>query len=125
MWDRLQEIKTVDEGFPRLEIEELGYNVEAHGQKSYNGVALLSRFPIEDVVKGLPGNEDDDQAPERLRGRLCRSCPCLLRRGTALISSWAGPGSTATRPTSEGCNRSALPFAYQHRRDLGFAMVND
>ena len=36
----LQEIKTVDEAFPRMEIEALGYNIETHGQKSYNGVAL-------------------------------------------------------------------------------------
>ena len=36
----LQEIKTVDEGFPRLEIEELGYNVAVAGQKTYNGVAI-------------------------------------------------------------------------------------
>ena len=36
----LQEIKSVDEGFPRLEIEELGYNIETHGQKGFNGVAI-------------------------------------------------------------------------------------
>jgi len=51
----LQEIKTVDEGFPRLEIEALGYHIETHGQKSYNGVALLSKSPLEDVRRGLPG----------------------------------------------------------------------
>ncbi len=58
----LQEIKTVDEGFPRLEIEDLGYNVETHGQKSYNGVAILSKRPIEDVQRGLPGDPEDEQA---------------------------------------------------------------
>jgi exodeoxyribonuclease-3 len=58
----LQEIKTVDEGFPRLEIEELGYNIATHGQKSYNGVAILSKRPIEDVTRGLPGDETDVQA---------------------------------------------------------------
>ncbi|MHA6289185.1 exodeoxyribonuclease III [Maricaulis sp. CAU 1757] len=58
----LQEIKTVDETFPRLEIEALGYNVETHGQKSYNGVALLSRLPIEEVRTGLPGDDTDEQA---------------------------------------------------------------
>ena len=58
----LQEIKCETDAFPYMEIEELGYNVEAHGQKSYNGVAMLSRFPLEDVVKGLPGNAEDDQA---------------------------------------------------------------
>ncbi|MEM9735642.1 MAG: exodeoxyribonuclease III, partial [Pseudomonadota bacterium] len=58
----LQEIKSVDEGFPRLEIEELGYNVETHGQKGFNGVALLSKYPLEDVSRGLPGDESDEQA---------------------------------------------------------------
>lgn len=38
----LQEIKCIDEAFPRLEIEALGYNVVTHGQKTFNGVALLS-----------------------------------------------------------------------------------
>ncbi len=58
----LQEIKTVDDGFPRLEIEALGYHVETHGQKSYNGVALLSKLPLEDVRRGLPGDESDEQS---------------------------------------------------------------
>ncbi len=58
----LQEIKSVDENFPRLEIEELGYNVETHGQKSFNGVAVLSKRPIEEVTRGLPGDDSDEQA---------------------------------------------------------------
>lgn len=58
----LQEIKSVDDAFPRGEIEELGYNVETHGQKSFNGVAILSRHPLEDVTRGLPGDDSDDQA---------------------------------------------------------------
>jgi exodeoxyribonuclease III len=58
----LQEIKCVDEAFPAIEIEELGYNIAVHGQKTYNGVAILSRFPLEDISKGLPGDESDIQA---------------------------------------------------------------
>ena len=58
----LQELKTVDENFPRMEVEELGYNVAAFGQKTYNGVALLSKYPMEDVMRGLPGHEADEQA---------------------------------------------------------------
>ncbi len=58
----LQEIKCMDEQFPRMEVEELGYNIVTHGQKSYNGVAILSKFPLEDVVRGLPGNEADEHA---------------------------------------------------------------
>jgi len=63
----LQEIKCVDEKFPAEAFERLGYNVAVHGQKSYNGVALLSKAPIEDVRRGLPvfpdlGGEGDDHA---------------------------------------------------------------
>ncbi len=58
----LQELKCIDENFPRLEIEDLGYNVAVHGQKSYNGVAILSRMPLEDVLVGLPGDGKDEQA---------------------------------------------------------------
>jgi exodeoxyribonuclease-3 len=58
----LQEIKCIDEKFPAEAFERLGYNVAVHGQKTYNGVALLSRTPLEDVVRGLPGDETDDQA---------------------------------------------------------------
>ena len=55
----LQELKCVDEAFPRMEVEALGYNVETHGQKTYNGVALLSKSPLEDVTRGLPNFEDE------------------------------------------------------------------
>jgi exodeoxyribonuclease-3 len=57
----LQEIKCQDEAFPRLEIEAAGYNVAVHGQKSYNGVAILSKAPME-CVPGLPGDETDEQS---------------------------------------------------------------
>lgn len=58
----LQEIKCVDEKFPAEAFERLGYNVEVLGQKTYNGVALLSKTPLEDVTRGLPGDESDEQA---------------------------------------------------------------
>lgn len=58
----LQEIKSVDETFPAAVFEELGYNVETHGQKGFNGVALLSKRPLEDVERGLPGDPEDVQA---------------------------------------------------------------
>ena len=57
-----QEIKCVDEKFPREAFESLGYNVETHGQKSYNGVALLSKHPMSDVLRGLPGDDTDEQS---------------------------------------------------------------
>jgi exodeoxyribonuclease-3 len=58
----LQEIKSVDENFPRELFEDRGYNVETHGQKSFNGVAILSKHPLEDVTRGLPGDATDEQA---------------------------------------------------------------
>jgi exodeoxyribonuclease-3 len=58
----LQEIKCVDEKFPDEAFESLGYNVAVHGQKAYNGVALLSKFPLEDVRRELPEGESDEQA---------------------------------------------------------------
>ncbi len=58
----LQEIKSMDENFPHDLFEDRGYNVETHGQKSFNGVAILSKLPLEDVSRGLPGDDDDVQA---------------------------------------------------------------
>ncbi|MEY2706820.1 MAG: exodeoxyribonuclease, partial [Pseudomonadota bacterium] len=55
----LQETKTTDDKFPHEAIEAAGYQVAFFGQKTYNGVALLSRTPIADVVKNIPGFEDD------------------------------------------------------------------
>jgi len=57
-----QEIKTTDEQFPREAFEALGYNCAVHGQKSYNGVAILSKRPLEDVTPRLPGDDADDHA---------------------------------------------------------------
>lgn len=58
----LQELKCVDEAFPAMEIEERGYNIALHGQKTYNGVAILSKFPLADITRGLAGDESDEQA---------------------------------------------------------------
>jgi exodeoxyribonuclease-3 len=58
----LQEIKTVEADFPRTEFAALGYQAAVVGQKSYNGVALLSRHPIEDPVFQLSGDAQDEQA---------------------------------------------------------------
>ncbi|MEM0937392.1 MAG: exodeoxyribonuclease III [Pseudomonadota bacterium] len=58
----LQELKSVDEGVPLALFEDRGYNVATHGQKSFNGVAILSRLPLEDVFRGLPGDASDAQA---------------------------------------------------------------
>jgi exodeoxyribonuclease-3 len=58
----LQELKCEDQAFPRQAIEDLGYNVVLHGQKTYNGVALLSKRPFDEVRMRLPGDDGDEQA---------------------------------------------------------------
>jgi len=60
----LQEIKSVDEAFPRHEIEALGYHIETHGQKSFNGVALLSKKMPDEVLRGLPVFDGIEQFPK-------------------------------------------------------------
>jgi exodeoxyribonuclease III len=58
----LQELKCMDDAFPRGEIEAAGYNCAVHGQKTFNGVAILSRLPLEDVTLRLPGDDEDAQS---------------------------------------------------------------
>ena len=58
----LQEIKCMDEAFPVGAFEDLGYNVAVHGQKGFNGLALLSKMPLDESAQGLPGDPDDVQA---------------------------------------------------------------
>lgn len=76
----LQELKCTNDQFPYLEIEELGYNIKAHGQKTYNGVAILSKFPLEDVVTTLPG-EDTDQEARYIEAVVC------LKQGALRVAS--------------------------------------
>ncbi len=81
----LQEIKSVDEGFPRKVFEAMGYQVETHGQKGFNGVAILSKLPLSDVRRGLPGDDGDEQARwiEAVveAGRPVRVCGLYLPNG--------------------------------------------
>jgi exodeoxyribonuclease III len=58
----LQETKCTDEAFPREPLEALGYNVAVHGQKAFNGVAILSKLPFDEVTPHLPGDREDDHA---------------------------------------------------------------
>jgi exodeoxyribonuclease-3 len=58
----LQEIKCVDDAFPREPFEALGYNIKVHGQKTFNGVAILSKLPFDEATPRLPGGDGDDHA---------------------------------------------------------------
>jgi exodeoxyribonuclease-3 len=82
----LQETKTVDEGFPRLELEAMGYNLATNGQKSWNGVAILSKLPFDEVHRGLPGDDSDEQARlieavVSVEGGVVRVCGIYLPNG--------------------------------------------
>ena len=82
----LQEIKSVDENFPRAEIEALGYHVETHGQKGFNGVALLSKIRPDEINRGLTGNDEDLHARFiegvfSVPGRAIRVCSLYLPNG--------------------------------------------
>ncbi len=58
----LQELKCLTEGFPRGPFEDLGYNCVVLGQKSFNGVAVLSKHPIDETITSLPGDPADEQS---------------------------------------------------------------
>lgn len=82
----LQEIKCMTEAFPLMEIEDAGYSAAVHGQKTYNGVAILTRGGLEDVREGLPGGDGDDQAryveaAVPLDGRMVRVASIYLPNG--------------------------------------------
>jgi exodeoxyribonuclease III len=82
----LQEIKAQDEAFPKQPLEELGYNVVTHGQKGFNGVAILSKRPLEEVKRGLPGDDADVQsryleAVVRLKKGMARVAAIYLPNG--------------------------------------------
>ena len=111
----LQEIKCLDEQFPRMEIEELGYNIETHGQKTFNGVAILSKRPFE-VARGLPGDENNSQSRYieavvpagdgvvRVAASICRTAIPWARKNILISSpSWSGSSSM---PASSSNTRS-------------------
>jgi len=58
----LQETKCIDDAFPREPFEALGYNLAVHGQKTFNGVAIFSKLPLDEVTPRLPGDDSDDHA---------------------------------------------------------------
>lgn len=95
----LQELKCEDAAFPAMEIEDLGYNIALCGQKTYNGVAVLSKYPLDDVIRGLPGEDGDEQA------RYIEATVCL-------------PGSTlrvASIYVPNGQEVGSAKFAYKLR----------
>jgi exodeoxyribonuclease-3 len=87
----LQELKCVTEAFPAMEIEERGYNLAIHGQKTYNGVAILSKFPLEEIARELPHGDGDDharyiEAIVSLPGKAMRVASVYVPNGQAVDS---------------------------------------
>lgn len=87
----LQETKVQNDHFPREFVEDLGYNIFMHGEKSYNGVAILSRGPIEDCITQLPGDNDDIQTRyveclTTISGRTVRVASVYVPNGTSVKS---------------------------------------
>ena len=104
----LQEIKSVDEGFPTSAFQDLCYNVATNGQKGFNGVALLSKTPLEDVTRGLPGDEADQharwiEASVALGDRMVRVVSLYLPNGNPIGRTLVNLGFTdATRACHPG-----------------------
>jgi len=101
----LQEIKSVDEGFPAAPFEELGYNVTTHGQKGFNGVALLSKLPFDEVTRQLPGDKSDEQA------RYIEATVSTPRGALKVASIYLPNGNPI------GSDKFAYKLAWMHRLD--------
>lgn len=103
----LQELKTMSENFPAEEFEKKGYTSAVHGQKSWNGVAILSRHTINDVITGLPGDENDEQA------RYIEATICGLRIASLYLPN-GNPVDTEKYPYK----LKWMDRLRQHARDL-------
>ncbi|MBP5707758.1 MAG: exodeoxyribonuclease III [Alphaproteobacteria bacterium] len=84
----VQELKVEDAGFPHNLFDEFGYNIKVYGQKSYNGVAIFSRFSIEDVVRGMPDFPDVNS----------RFIECVIDGRVRVINVYMPNGDTVDSP---------------------------
>ncbi len=100
----LQELKCTEEQFPLETVERLGYHAAVYGQKTYNGVAILSTSPLEAVERGLPVADDDGEA---------RVLAATVR-GTRVLSVYAPNGQSVDSPAYQG----KLAFYARLRRAL-------
>ncbi|KAA6405985.1 exodeoxyribonuclease III [Candidatus Tokpelaia sp.] len=116
----LQEIKTTDSSFPRERIEDLGYYIETHGQKSFNGVALLSKMRPDDISRGLPqgGNTAEDpqarfiEGVYSLKGRAIRVASLYLPNGNPV---WDDSAAEITADTAGISKKYAYKLAWIER----------
>lgn len=107
----LQELKCADEAFPRAEIEAAGYAVETHGQKGFNGVALVAKGPLSDVRRGLPG--DEPEAPSRYIEATVAS-----RSGPVRVASIYAPNGNPQPGPKYDAKRDFMARLARHARTL-------
>jgi exodeoxyribonuclease-3 len=84
-----QETKIEDAAFPTEVFSDLGYNVAVHGQKGFNGVALLSKLPFDEVIRGIPGGEEQSRLIEgvfSVAGRALRVASVYAPNGNPIGS---------------------------------------
>ncbi len=106
----LQELKCLEEAFPRAEIEALGYNIALHGQKTFNGVAILSKRPFE-VARGLPGDPNDEQA-RYIEGVIPRG------KGVVRLASLYLPNGNPTGTEKYAYKLAFMDRLIRHARNL-------
>lgn len=87
----LQELKCEKDKFPFMEIEDLGYNIAVNGQKTYNGVAILSKYPIDDIITSIPENSNDPQA--RYIEAVITKDDIALRVASVYVPNGQAPGT--------------------------------
>lgn len=116
----IQETKLIDEKFPEAEINAAGYQVVYSGQKTYNGVAILSRHPISEVVKGNPHFADEQQ-------RLISATIQGMRVICAYIPNGQAPGSDKYAYKMAWLSGLRMWVEEEVRRhgDQGFALLGD
>ncbi|MBY0354891.1 MAG: exodeoxyribonuclease III [Rickettsiales bacterium] len=107
----LQETKCENSQFPAESLEDLGYNLAFHGQKSYNGVAILSRLPLEDIVTALP-NESGEQA------RYIEAVVSLPQNQSLRVASVYVPNGQEVGSEKFTYKLSFLNNLFQHAKEL-------
>ena len=115
----LQETKVVDELFPREKFAAAGYHLAIHGQKSLNGVAILSRHEMTDIEPRLPGEDEDEQAryiEATIQG--CRIASVYVPNGTKY-------GSDKFEFKMRFYDRMAAHFKRRLKDDLPFVVAGD
>lgn len=115
----LQELKVPDEEFPLLEVEAAGYSAVFHGQRTYNGVAILSRMPVTEVESGLPGDDADDQA------RLIAATVGGVRVLSAYFPNGQSVGSDKWQYKLDWMDRLRAHLAARYRPDQPLALCGD